>query len=116
MTPETMDQVVKVARRGWFESIDITGGAPEMHPAIGDFISRLAPFAKRLILRANLTALAKKNGNLMNLLKDLKAILNENLSTAENRDKALENKDRDPVSSKPCLIFTLPLIAVQKNL
>lgn len=72
MAPETMDQVVKTARRGWFETIDITGGAPEMHPAIGDFFSRLAPFARRLILRANLTALAQKNGHLMPLLKDLK--------------------------------------------
>jgi len=75
MAPETMDQVVETAKRGWFETIDITGGAPEMHPAIGDFISRLAPFANRLILRANLTALAQKNGHLMNLLKDLKVVV-----------------------------------------
>jgi len=72
MAPETMDQVVKVAQRGWFETIDITGGAPEMHPAVGDFLRRLAPFGKRLILRANLTALAQKKSHLMPLLKDLK--------------------------------------------
>ena len=75
MAPETMGQVIKIARRGWFDTIDITGGAPEMHPAIGDFFSRLAPFAKRLILRANLTALAQKSGHLMNLLKDLKVVV-----------------------------------------
>jgi len=71
MSPDIMDNVVDIAKRGWFQMLDITGGAPEMHPHICDFIGRLAPWAERLAFRANLTALAQNNGYLASLLKDL---------------------------------------------
>ena len=57
MDRETMEQVLDVAQRFPFEAIDITGGAPEMHPNLVEMIERLAPLTPRLMLRSNLTAL-----------------------------------------------------------
>ena len=58
MEAETMTAVAAFARRGGFSSIDVTGGAAELHPRIAEFLADLAPLAPRLILRSNLTALA----------------------------------------------------------
>jgi len=55
-----MDEVVAYAKRVRFETIDITGGAPEMNPHLGYLIERIAPLTPRLMLRANLTALAQQ--------------------------------------------------------
>jgi len=57
MDPETAEQVVTYAAANCFETIDITGGAPELNPHIADIITRLAPLTSRLSLRTNLTAL-----------------------------------------------------------
>lgn len=70
MSARTMDQVVELARIGNFKTIDITGGAPELHPLIQDFIKRLRPCTERMILRSNLTALTPKEASLMTTLKD----------------------------------------------
>ncbi|MEW6672029.1 MAG: arsenosugar biosynthesis radical SAM (seleno)protein ArsS [Thermodesulfobacteriota bacterium] len=75
MSPRTMDQVTELARKGNFKTIDITGGAPEMHPQIDEFVGRLAPCAPRLIFRSNLTALALKGPALMELLKRDRVII-----------------------------------------
>ena len=58
MNQETVDQVVDLAQRFLFETIDITGGAPEMNPHLVDMIERLSLHSPRLMLRSNLTALA----------------------------------------------------------
>ena len=58
MSGKTVEQVIDLAERFHFETIDITGGAPEMNPHIRTLVSRLAPLANRLILRSNLTAIA----------------------------------------------------------
>ena len=58
MNRETVDQVVELAQRFRFEAIDITGGAPEMNPHLGEMIERLSLHSPRLMLRSNLTALA----------------------------------------------------------
>ncbi len=60
MSRETLEEVVGFARRGCFEVIDITGGAPELHPWIGEMISRLAPLAPKILFRCNLTLLAEE--------------------------------------------------------
>lgn len=60
MSPETMDGVVAYARRARFQTVDITGGAPEMVPGISRLIEGLAPFIPRLMLRSNLTAIAEE--------------------------------------------------------
>ena len=70
MSRETMDQVVAFAKRGEFDLIDITGGAPELHPDLGVFIRALSPLAPKTVLRSNLTALYQKGAPLMNLLKE----------------------------------------------
>lgn len=58
MTRETMTDVIALADRLPFATIDITGGAPEMNPHIGEFLAGLATLAPRLLLRSNLVALA----------------------------------------------------------
>lgn len=75
MSAQTMDQVLALARAGDFDTIDITGGAPEMHPQIDEFIKRLVPHATRMIFRSNLTALAHKGLSLMAILKDNAVII-----------------------------------------
>jgi radical SAM/Cys-rich protein len=57
MSDETVDQVVDYARRGGFNIVDITGGAPELNPHLRDLILKLSPLVPRVMLRANLTAL-----------------------------------------------------------
>ncbi|MDW7643804.1 MAG: arsenosugar biosynthesis radical SAM protein ArsS [Desulfuromonadales bacterium] len=57
MSAETMQEVVDFARRGGFEMIDITGGAPELVPGIEGFVAALAEVTPQLMLRSNLTAL-----------------------------------------------------------
>jgi radical SAM/Cys-rich protein len=72
MAPQTMDQVVGFASQNSFETIDITGGAPELHPELTYFIEKLSPFTDRLILRSNLTALFQQADTLISVLKDHK--------------------------------------------
>jgi len=57
MEPGIIDEVVTYARRSRFETIDITGGAPELNPHIGRLIREMAPLAPRIMLRSNLSAL-----------------------------------------------------------
>jgi radical SAM/Cys-rich protein len=63
MDSETASAVISYAQRGHFETIDITGGAPEMNPNIIRLIEGLSPLAPRLMVRSNLTALQGTNGN-----------------------------------------------------
>lgn len=57
MNSETVEQVIACAGRLRFETIDITGGAPELLPQLPRLVSGLAGLAPRLIVRSNLTAL-----------------------------------------------------------
>ncbi len=63
MNRKTVDAVVAYARRERFQTVDITGGAPEINPNLGYLIETIAPEAPRLMLRVNLTALAQQNTN-----------------------------------------------------
>ena len=60
MSEKTVGDVLDLAGRFTFETIDITGGAPEMNPHIQTLISKLAPLTKTLILRSNLTAIGER--------------------------------------------------------
>ncbi|MHB8808794.1 MAG: arsenosugar biosynthesis radical SAM (seleno)protein ArsS [Desulfobulbaceae bacterium] len=76
MRPATMDEVVSLARRHPFSTIDITGGAPELVPDIASFVARLAPLAPRLMLRTNLLLLlAEENRGLLTVCREYKVIL-----------------------------------------
>ena len=66
-----VNEVVSYARRSCFETIDITGGAPEMNPGIGALIEGVFPLASRIMLRSNLSVL--NDGKRDQLLKMLKA-------------------------------------------
>jgi radical SAM/Cys-rich protein len=69
MNEETVSEVIKLAGSFRFETIDITGGAPEMNPYITTLVSRLAPLTNTLIVRSNLTAIAaEKQNGLLGLL------------------------------------------------
>ena len=71
MSEKTVAEVVKLAGRFRFQTIDITGGAPEMNPHIKILVSKLAPMTNTLILRSNLTAIAAgKQRGLLELLAD----------------------------------------------
>ncbi|MFN3406768.1 MAG: DUF3641 domain-containing protein, partial [Caldimicrobium sp.] len=48
--------------------VDITGGAPELHPQIEKFLSGIAPYASEIFFRTNITALNSKR-NLLQLFK-----------------------------------------------
>jgi molybdenum cofactor biosynthesis enzyme MoaA len=45
MDAETLDQVLAYAAKNPFETIDITGGAPELHMHIREMIEGFAPLA-----------------------------------------------------------------------
>ena len=57
MDAETMEQAIDYAARNNFETIDITGGAPELNPSIENLIRKLAPLTSRLLVRTNFIAL-----------------------------------------------------------
>lgn len=59
MTADTLEAVIACAKRLQFSTIDITGGAPELLPQLPELIEQLAPLTSKLIVRTNLTALAR---------------------------------------------------------
>jgi len=63
MDDDTLGHVVAFAKRNRFETIDITGGATEMHPKITDILGGLAPFCDRIMIRSNLSALEEGHPN-----------------------------------------------------
>lgn len=76
MDGDTVAEVINLASRFNFKTIDITGGAPEMNPNIRTLISKLAPLTDTLILRSNLTAIAEKEQEpLLKLLSDEKVAI-----------------------------------------
>ena len=76
MKPDTVDQVVAYARRSHFETIDITGGAPELNPNIIDIVDRLSSLAPRIMFRSNLSILNDgKREDLMDLLKSRRVVI-----------------------------------------
>lgn len=57
MSRATLTQCIEAADRKEISTIDITGGAPEMHPDLEWLIGELAHLKKRLIVRSNLVVL-----------------------------------------------------------
>jgi radical SAM/Cys-rich protein len=58
MSRETMEQCLSVVRSEGFPTVDITGGAPEMHPDFRWLVQELKKAgAKEIIVRCNLTIL-----------------------------------------------------------
>lgn len=57
MSQKILTQCVKAAEHPAIITIDITGGAPEMHPDIEWLIHKMSGMAKRVLLRSNLVIL-----------------------------------------------------------
>ena len=73
MSAETAGDVIAYAKRGRFEIIDITGGAPELNPNTAVLVDQLTPLTSKLMFRSNLSALNdEKREALMGLLKERK--------------------------------------------
>ena len=70
MSRQTMDQIAVFAANNHFATIDITGGAPELHQDLVYFITKLSGNDTRLILRSNLSALSEKGRPLMESLSE----------------------------------------------
>jgi len=75
MDLETVEEVVKYAERNDFETIDITGGAPELNPNLGYLIEKISPFASRIMLRSNLSVMKDKLGDLVDFLKSYRVVI-----------------------------------------
>jgi len=60
MNPETMNAVVRIATQVRPALVDITGGAPELHPRLRTFISALTDAQLPVQVRTNLTVLLEQ--------------------------------------------------------
>ena len=75
MDLNTVREVVSYAERSSFETIDITGGAPELNPHLGDLIRNIAPHGSQIILRSNLSALKDRFNDLIELLQSHRVVI-----------------------------------------
>lgn len=57
MTWQTMTWVLEAAQKAGAKTLDITGGAPEMHPRFADFVRAARARGLQVIVRTNLTIL-----------------------------------------------------------
>jgi len=71
MDKEVMDKIISFVQKSPVITVELTGGAPELHPHIEYFLNELSDSPERIILRTNLTALFEKK-YLIDLFKKLK--------------------------------------------
>jgi radical SAM/Cys-rich protein len=57
MSPETLQQVIDYIEQTDVETLDITGGAPELHPGFRNLVEEVRAFDTHVIDRCNLTIL-----------------------------------------------------------
>jgi radical SAM/Cys-rich protein len=57
MSRDILTQCIKAAEHPSINTIDITGGSPEMHPSIEWLISKMSELGKRVLIRSNLVIL-----------------------------------------------------------
>jgi radical SAM/Cys-rich protein len=55
MTHETMEECLQILREHDIQTVDLTGGAPEMNPHFRWFVEELSALGKHIIVRCNLT-------------------------------------------------------------
>jgi MoaA/NifB/PqqE/SkfB family radical SAM enzyme len=56
MSPEGIEKCLEIlARHPAIGTLDITGGAPELHPQFAEFVERATRLEKHVIVRHNLT-------------------------------------------------------------
>jgi radical SAM/Cys-rich protein len=59
MSKENLQLIVDIVLREEIKSVDITGGAPEMHPHFRWFVEMVRPHVEEVIVRSNLTFLVQ---------------------------------------------------------
>lgn len=76
MDGATAREVASYGKRCRFETIDITGGAPELNPHLAHLIESLSPFSSRVMVRSNLSALNDgKRDHLFDLFKEQRVVV-----------------------------------------
>jgi radical SAM/Cys-rich protein len=71
MNDATLDQVLAAIRRSSAHTVDITGGAPELHPRFRDLVQAAADAGKKVMDRCNLTVLLlPRNAGLVDWLAE----------------------------------------------
>lgn len=71
MSWEVMEEVLRIIRKSSYDLVDITGGAPELHPDFKRFIELLSDKGSVLQVRTNLVALIEdRSRQLPELLRD----------------------------------------------
>lgn len=75
MSLETVNAAVGCAEKWGFETIDITGGAPELNPHLPHLIEKISPCAQRIMLRSNLSALNTRFDDLADMLKSRRVVI-----------------------------------------
>jgi radical SAM/Cys-rich protein len=75
MDSRALSAVVRYTERSDFETIDITGGAPELNPHLPNLIEKISPYAKRIMLRSNLSALNTRLKSLKDLLASHQVVI-----------------------------------------
>ena len=76
MEEKDINEVISYAQRCGFDTIDITGGAPELNPYIGALIQGVVPYANRVMMRSNLSVLSDGTKELLlELLKTEKVVI-----------------------------------------
>ena len=71
-----IEEVISYAKRSRFETIDITGGAPELNPNIEMLIEKVVPLAPKVMLRSNLSSLNDgRRDHLVELLKSNRVVV-----------------------------------------
>lgn len=76
MSFDDAEQVVEYARRNRFETIDLTGGAPELNPNLPYLISELSHLTPRILIRSNLSVLNREPAErLLKLFKEARVVI-----------------------------------------
>ncbi len=91
MTRETMRDCLDALRGSRIETVDLTGGAPEMNPSFRWFVEEIRKLGRRILVRSNLTILTvnKRYRQLPHFFADHGVTVISSLPcyTAENTDK-----------------------------
>jgi len=76
MSRQTVAQLIEFSQKFKFDTIDVTGGAPEMNPHITQLLEGLSTVASRVILRSNLVAMnGTERARLVELCRDKKIVV-----------------------------------------
>jgi radical SAM/Cys-rich protein len=91
MTADTVSEVIAFIKRGNFQVVDITGGAPELNPNLSRLIEQSSPWVQRVFLRSNLTALYDESReHLIKLLQKYRVIIFASLPSANSTQAELQ--------------------------